>query len=597
MAINNTIFSSDKFIGYVSKVSLDNCLVQIPSSVLINPFWENGEEYVAGIVGSYVLIEGLNNGFLGKIREVSIPEDEIKKLNEKEVGTDAQKKTINKTHPYVIIDFLLNFDLFETEVKKGMPTFPVVASKVYLCGKEILERLLQNKTIKNAFDFAILQNSQDVNIKINQSSLFSRHCAIIGNTGSGKSWTVAKTIEEVISLDDTKKVILIDATGEYNKFSTNLAVKSIYFGETRQCPSNYTAVNYKYTKLTVADLMLMLRPSPQSQTPKLLGAIKSLKIAKEVLEGRYSYRILNGTDPLSIYSLFDNNYLTKRNKDRSYFEYASVDLLNIIDEDNNDYDIKYLRDQIKAECVWENNRSNPNAFGDTNEQDLGYQSTLLTRISSLLDNPTLNNIFEFRPIIPAQGVTPGQDFVDTLNTFLSSDYKMLLIDFSKVGFEHHAREVLVNIIGKELLKRARQGNFKSKPIITFIDEAHQFLNKNIQDSYAGEIELDAFDMIAKECRKHGLYLCLSTQMPRDIPIGTLSQMGTFIIHRLINDKDVEMVRGACSGASKNLLSGLANLSSGEAIISSVNLPFPITIKIKKPNIEPESESPIEKLDS
>lgn len=51
--------------------------------------------------------------------------------------------------------------------------------------------------------------------------------------------------------------------------------------------------------------------------------------------------------------------------------------------------------------------------------------------------------------------------------------------------------------------------------------------------------LDSFDQIAKECRKHGLFLCLATQMPRDIPQGTLSQMGTFIVHRLINpfDKD------------------------------------------------------------
>ena len=45
--------------------------------------------------------------------------------------------------------------------------------------------------------------------------------------------------------------------------------------------------------------------------------------------------------------------------------------------------------------------------------------------------------------------------------------------------------------------------------------------------------LDSFDQIAKECRKHGLFLCLATQMPRDIPQGTLSQMGTFIVHRLI----------------------------------------------------------------
>jgi len=77
--------------------------------------------------------------------------------------------------------------------------------------------------------------------------------------------------------------------------------------------------------------------------------------------------------------------------------------------------------------------------------------------------------------------------------------------------------------------------FIKKPLIIFIDEAHLFLNKVIKDEYSIEVELNSFERIAKECRKYGLYLCISTQRPRDIPEGILSQMGTFIVHRLIND--------------------------------------------------------------
>lgn len=85
---------------------------------------------------------------------------------------------------------------------------------------------------------------------------------------------------------------------------------------------------------------------------------------------------------------------------------------------------------------------------------------------------------------------------------------------------------------------ARNNQFKEQPIVLFLDEAHQFLNKSVVDNYFASSSLSAFDQIAKECRKYGLFLCLATQMPRDIPIGTLSQIGTFIIHRLINYNEV-----------------------------------------------------------
>ena len=107
-----------------------------------------------------------------------------------------------------------------------------------------------------------------------------------------------------------------------------------------------------------------------------------------------------------------------------------------------------------------------------------------------------------------------------------------------------------------------------------------------------DLELDAFDKIAKECRKHGLFLCISTQTPRDIPVGTLSQMGTFIVHRLINESDRSVIEKACSEGNKSSLAYLPTLQSGEALLISIEMPMPIIIKIKEPNIKPTSLTPI-----
>ena len=162
----------------------------------------------------------------------------------------------------------------------------------------------------------------------------------------------------------------------------------------------------------------------------------------------------------------------------------------------------------------------------------------------------------------------------------------------EIGFESQAREIAANAIAKYLLNLARNNQFKEQPIVLFLDEAHQFLNKSVVDNYFASSSLSAFDQIAKECRKYGLFLCLATQMPRDIPIGTLSQIGTFIIHRLINYNDKEAIKQACSSADADTLSYLPVLGAGEAILSGVDFPMPLSVKINAPIVPPNSQTPV-----
>lgn len=151
--------------------------------------------------------------------------------------------------------------------------------------------------------------------------------------------------------------------------------------------------------------------------------------------------------------------------------------------------------------------------------------------------------------------------------------------------------MLVNAIGRYLLKEARSGAFKQAPVIVFMDESHQFLNKNISDEFFSKKELDAFEQISKESRKYGLFLCIATQMPRDIPIGTLNQFGTFFVHRLINEQDKKTVESASSVANRNSLSFLPILGEGEVLLLGVDFPMPLMLKISPPQKKPNSETP------
>ena len=204
-----------------------------------------------------------------------------------------------------------------------------------------------------------------------------------------------------------------------------------------------------------------------------------------------------------------------------------------------------------------------------------------------MSTPEYNNIFGFR----RDKNKDQKDLKEGIQNFLQGENSILRLDFSKVSFDYQVREILVNAIGCYLLDEARAGVFKNSPIIVFVDEAHQFLNKSIADEYFSAKPLDAFEQISKEARKYGLFLCIATQMPRDIPLGTLSQMGTFIVHRLINEQDKKAVESAASTANRNSLSFLPILGEGEALLVGVDFPMPLTLKIDTPNKKPDSQTP------
>jgi len=133
------------------------------------------------------------------------------------------------------------------------------------------------------------------------------------------------------------------------------------------------------------------------------------------------------------------------------------------------------------------------------------------------------------------------------------------------NFAHNAREIVANAVGRCLLGMARSNRFKEQPVLVIVDEAHQFLNKTIGDDSC-KVKLEAFGLIAKEGRKHGLNICIATQRQRDIPYDVLSQMGTLVVHRLINDRDRSVVERASGEVDKSAAAFLPTLGPGEAIV-------------------------------
>lgn len=565
-------FDHNKFLGYVCEVSPQFVRMQIPSAKLLHTFYLNGQIYLGGSVGSFVVIESQEYGFLGRIFELTLPQGERVEITDKSIHNDE-----TSFHPIAHIEILALFDVYHPDtIKKTVSRYPTVGAKVYSCSDEQIGTYISRFGIKGDdkdVPFApigkLTSNNSTCNISLN--SLFGRHCAVLGTTGGGKSWTVARLLE-LVETYSRNKCILIDATGEYSQLSDKMQSIELGTGE-------YV---FSYRDLSIDELFFLLHPSSKTQVPKLMEAIRSLKMS----------RIDSGND-LNDYYAKDNQgnpmkgNIIKASKAKRPFESFYYKNIAQIEDKYCNFDFSLLARQITNECIWDTGRTSTGIWGDRNETDVSNCVSLISRVNNVMSTAEYNSIFGFK----GNNAQDAKDIKNTVKEFIESENRILRLDFSKVSFDYQVREILVNAIGSFLLEEARNGDYKTNPLLVFIDEGHQFLNKSIADEYFAAKPLDAFEQISKEARKYGLFVCIATQMPRDIPLGTLSQMGTFIVHRLINEQDKKAVESAASAANRNSLSFLPILGEGEALLVGVDFPMPLIVKIAEPRHKPDSNTP------
>lgn len=498
---------------------------------------------------------------MGRIVEVKLPENE-KALAEKKAGKPPE------LHPIASIQLLTSLELSSGEVVVGLPQYPRIGQRVFsahpLLVKQVIEGIGESVDIDSSIHLAEIPQESNTNVNIAPEKLFGRHCAILGATGGGKSWTVARVIQEIARCNG--KAVLIDPTGEFYTFTDEVYEVSLG-GQKTDDQDTRTFVSFPYWDLTELDLFAIFQPSGASQAPKLREALTSLKL---------NY-VLNGeNEPFNV---------IKTNTEKAIFNRSWAQNQAAVEAEGAKYLIKHLPKQIQEECVsdskYQKGEPDFTHWGSYDERVRSYCITLVAKIYQIIKSKSLRCIFE-----------PNQydSLTEHVNNFLASDKKILRISMQDLPFENNAREILTNCIGRFLLGLAREGKFRKFPLVVVLDEAHQFLNKQIGDE-TNSVQLDAFGLIAKEGRKYGLTTVLATQRPRDIPEDVLSQMGTFIVHRLINERDRLVVEKACGHLDGSAAAFLPTLGQGEAIIVGVDIPMPSPVKIKAPKWPPNSFGP------
>lgn len=484
------------FIGVASSVTARVVGVNLSEAGQPSGSHFSGGRYGRGEVGEYVLIEGQQNILLGRMTEVHLPEHDRRAVKPDYSGV----KHLDAIGSIQLLGCIAMDDLFVTA---GVDVYPRLGDRIYSAPHQfiaLLPSLMEREAHSEdavLLELGAVDAAQESTIAIKPERLFGRHCAILGATGGGKSWTTARIIE--VCLRFKSKLILIDATGEYRDISGS-EITHCHLGNPVDRAEGSISCSLPPTSFIESDFVALFEPAGKVQGPKMRAAIRSLRLVK--------LKPVLATDGI----------IKKINQVKAPIVSAESEaaISFKLDDPRQPFDVKYLAAQIEQECVWPDGYSDTSKWGKE-DGNFSHCLSLVARINGVLKSPAYHPVF----------ASTEPNLTDKIDKFIGSDKKLLRICLSGIAYEFNAREIIANVIGRFLLNKARNRDFVSSPTVVFVDEAHNFLGRQIgAEDYSAK--LDAFEIIAKEGRKYGLNLCLATQRPRDITEGVLSQMGRLL---------------------------------------------------------------------
>lgn len=562
-------FEPARLLGAICEVSPGTVKVTAPVTAGAGGKSFFGQPLGTGQVGDFVVVQSGLIGILGRVTRVALAEKE-------RLSVEPSLAQPDNLHPTALVQLLATLDITKQALVRGLASYPRLGDKVFSAPPSLLKWVAGTATGSDAndgisLDLGWVAAERGVRVCARPERLFGRHCAILGTTGGGKSYSLARLVEE--SAKHRCKVIVIDAVGEY-RFDEAYTMR-LALGRTDKAREGegFTLVTMPYRFLTIPDLFALFQPSGKVQGPMLRRAINSQKLRSLDKQNNELAAFIDG-----------RGLVTKAGRDRTAFEKTTAKHATALQSLDADFDVLPLGEQVLAECIYDTDFKNKALFGGDNGNST-YCTALVHRIDGIVHAPELACLFK-------PGAHPP--LTKKLEEFFSdqNELRVLHLSLRDLAFDFNAREVVANAIGRWLLRQAREEKFRSSygPAIVFLDEAHHFLNKSMGDEDS-KVQLDAFELIAKEGRKYWLTLCLATQQPRDIPPGVLSQMGTLLVHRLINDRDREVVERACGEIDRSAAAFLPTLGPGEAALIGVDFSIPLTVQMDKPRNEPKSQGP------
>jgi DNA helicase HerA-like ATPase len=544
------------------------------------------------------------------------------------------------------------------KLERGVYSFPSIGDTVILPTDIQLKSIVENKEKNSVVKIGVAPIAGNAEVKINPDKLFGRHVAILGNTGSGKSCSVAGVIrwsleEASKSLPEGQKLnnrfIILDPNGEYtNAFNDlNSDIKKFKVELTEAEKATFKELKVPAWLWNSYEWSSFSNASGRTQRPILRRALRELRSGET--DGISDFQTRARSHFSSCYASLRVDLSTSSNYKDSATAFGNK-LLSIVSDaklfesncEDGELKPKFieLADEISGIAA-----SKYKSFQKGQELVEYYVSfsredveNSLAAIQNLLDNfgglkisigPNEDTPIPFEvTAIPDHverlsqeaGVIQFVDFLIMRMRSMLSDTRMnkIIADDKEVSLENwldktingisiidlslvpsDITHLLVSVISRvvfESLQRYRRTHNQLLPTVIVMEEAHNFIkryNESSEEISASQLCTESFEKIAREGRKFGLSLTLSSQRPSELSPTVLSQCNTFLLHRIVNDRDQELVRRLVPDNIGGLLQELPILPTRKAILLGWASPLPILVEMNelKPEHRPKSDDP------
>lgn len=536
-------------------------------------------------VGGFVKI---NKGFIKIICKVEGERTDEDKTRLEEYG--SKKSKINRVLQLSLIGFFN-----KRGFQRGIKELPLIDNECLLLDKdefEAVHNFIKDGDIPIEIGTLSLENNHPIKIGIN--SLFASHIGIFGNTGSGKSYTLANIYRQLFSkfinnnkFREKSKFYFIDFNGEYIDKDAIIRTeyKDIYKLSTRTNNEN----KYPISSDTIHDTTfwsIILDATEKTQRPFLKRAISNdffnQLTTPEQIKGYIKYLIVlayDKEDKSLMGTIIDFLYELKN---FSNSEKVCEILIQKFDF-NNKYTEFGFKDNAGKFQLGSVGRSLLESFLATNLiiNDIPDDFQLIgLRIKLKYYDEIIkgfSNIEHLAPLIKRL----EKRIEDLGKVFIINNSHrpntISIVSLKDVNLE--MRKMLPLLICKELYDSHKRRSNEYLNII--IDEAHNILSRDSdrESEIWKDYRIETFEEIIKEGRKFGVFLTIASQRPSDISSTIISQLHNFFLHRLINNRDIEAVEKTISYLDKVSFEYLPILPTGTCILAGILTNMPILVDI------------------
>ena len=422
---------------------------------------------------------------------------------------------------------------------RGVAHFPTTGAELHLVSANTLS-LLFSKYSAADFKVGKLSAFESVDVFIDPNAFFGRHAAILGQSGSGKSWSVTSFIQSTLRSMPNAHVIILDLHGEYGSKEWDPSTSPPFPACKVRC-IKASDLEIPYWLLTYEELIELLidedDPNASVQIAFLRGSLLELK--------------------------------------REANQHLDIGHITV------DSPIYFPMDELVSRFKFANETTAD--FGKTKTALTGKFDQLLVKLQSRLNDTRYN--FLLKP----EKRTSSESLAGLLRDFIGlgdQRAKVTVLDLSTVPFDVHPT------VTAQIGRLAFEFNYwnpkcREFPIFVVAEEAHSYIPRTTVDGHQGTRR--SFERIAKAGRKYAVGLCVVSQRPNELSETVLSQCSTFVCLRITNPDDQEYVRKLVPDSARGILEALTSLAQGEAIATGEGVPMPVRFQVTMPDPPPNAQ--------